>query len=104
MGALRAAAESAPRAAGIDPATLFLDTDGPRLLFVDGRFEPAHSRPGPVQLTQCLNGTPGDCSLEGSCATKAHWPLINRSVRQALADVTLAAIVAAAVPAKKVVA
>ena len=55
---------------------------------------------GPVQLTQCLNGTPGDCSLEGSCATKAHWPLINRSVRDALAAVTLAAIVSAAAPAK----
>jgi FeS assembly SUF system regulator len=50
---------------------------------------------GPVQLTQCMSGTPGDCSLEGGCATRAHWPLINKSVRQALADVTLADIVGA---------
>ena len=47
---------------------------------------------GPVQLTQCMSGTPGDCSLEGSCASRAHWPLINRSVRDALAAVSLADI------------
>ena len=52
MHTLRAAADSAPRASGIDPADLFLDLDGPRLLFVDGRFEPAHSRPGPVQVAR----------------------------------------------------
>ena len=51
LDTLRAAAETAPAATGIDPATLFLDIAGPRLLFVDGAFEPAHSRPGPVQLT-----------------------------------------------------
>ncbi|RZL98480.1 MAG: SufD family Fe-S cluster assembly protein, partial [Sphingomonas sp.] len=54
MQALRAAADSEPHVTGIDPASLFLDLDGPRLCFIDGRFEPAHSRPGPVQLTQQL--------------------------------------------------
>jgi Fe-S cluster assembly protein SufD len=52
MNALRAAADAEPRATGIDPATLFLDLEGPRLLFVDGVFEPAHSRPGPVNITR----------------------------------------------------
>ena len=50
MSALRAAAEAAPRATGIDPRTLFLDIAGLRLLFVDGVFEPAHSLPGKVQV------------------------------------------------------
>lgn len=57
MGALRAAAEAAPRAIGIDPASLFLDIEGPRLCFVDGVFEPAHSRPGPVQVGRIVPDT-----------------------------------------------
>jgi Fe-S cluster assembly protein SufD len=52
MAALRNAAEAEPRAPGIKPAELFLDLDGPRLLFVDGVFEPAHSRPGPVKVAR----------------------------------------------------
>jgi Fe-S cluster assembly protein SufD len=50
MGALRAAAETTPRPSAHNPADLFLDLEGPRLLFVDGVFEPAHSRPGRVQV------------------------------------------------------
>ncbi|MBX3563452.1 MAG: SufD family Fe-S cluster assembly protein [Sphingomonas sp.] len=50
MAALKAAAGVEPHTSNIDPASLFLDLDGPRLLFVDGTFEPAHSRPGPVQV------------------------------------------------------
>ena len=50
MAALRTAAESAPRDLGVDPKSLFLDVEGPRLLFVDGVFEPAHSHPGRVQV------------------------------------------------------
>lgn len=52
LDTLRAAADSAPQPTGIDPASLFLDLAGPRLTFIDGAFEPAHSRPGPVQLTR----------------------------------------------------
>lgn len=52
LDTLRTAAETAPAATGIEPAALFLDLPGPRLLFVDGAFEPAHSRPGAVQLTR----------------------------------------------------
>ncbi|MFL6846406.1 MAG: SufB/SufD family protein [Allosphingosinicella sp.] len=38
-------------ASGAVPRTLpWLDCDGPRLLFVDGRFEVSHSRPGPLTL------------------------------------------------------
>jgi len=52
MATLRAAADAGPRDAGIKPAELFLDIEGPRLLFVDGVFEPAHSRPGPVKVAR----------------------------------------------------
>jgi Fe-S cluster assembly protein SufD len=58
LDSLRAAADTAPQATGIDPASLFLDLPGPRLTFIDGAFEPAHSRPGPVQLTRLeMTGT-----------------------------------------------
>ena len=72
MQALRAAAETSSHATGIDPAGLFLDIDGPRLLFVDGRFEPAHSRPGPVQITRQTATT--DHPL-GSLAEGEGWSL-----------------------------
>jgi Fe-S cluster assembly protein SufD len=48
--AIVAAADAPHATAATDPARWFLDLDGPRLLFVDGRFEPAHSRPGAVQV------------------------------------------------------
>lgn len=72
MATLKAAAETGQRDAGIDPAGLFLDIEGPRLLFVDGRFEPAHSRPGPVQVTQQLATT--DHPL-GSLTDGEGWSL-----------------------------
>lgn len=72
LDTLRAAADSVPEATGVDPSTLFLDIAGPRLLFVDGAFEPAHSRPGPVQLT-ALEMT-GDHPL-GRLAQGEGWVL-----------------------------
>jgi Fe-S cluster assembly protein SufD len=57
MAALRAAVEAEPRASAIAPADLFLDIEGPRLLFVDGVFEPAHSRPGRVQVGRIVPET-----------------------------------------------
>lgn len=72
MAALRAAAETPSHPTGIDPPDLFLDLDGPRLLFVDGRFEPAHSMPGPVQITQQTAAT--DHPL-GSLAEGEGWSL-----------------------------
>ncbi len=49
---------------------------------------------GPIAIAQCLHGDT-DCGLEANCAVRPHWPLINTRVRDALADVTLAAILAA---------
>lgn len=50
---------------------------------------------GPVALTLCTTGEhTGDCELEGCCPVRGHWQKINRAVRDALEDVTLADIVA----------
>ena len=51
MATLEAAARSERSAPDLSPADLFLDMDGPRLAFVDGVFDPTHSRPGPVSVT-----------------------------------------------------
>ncbi|WP_404334866.1 SufD family Fe-S cluster assembly protein [Sphingomonas sp. MMS12-HWE2-04] len=81
MAALRNAADAAPRATGIDPSALFLDIAGPRLLFVDGVFEPAHSRPGAVQL---LPLAPETAHPLGQLAQGEGWVL--RLAAEAAAD------------------
>jgi len=50
---------------------------------------------GPIAIAQCLHDKPSDCALESNCAVRPHWSLINVRVREALSDVSLAAIVAA---------
>jgi FeS assembly SUF system regulator len=47
---------------------------------------------GPVALTQCLHGDASACQIEGSCAVRPHWPVINARVRSALAELSLAEI------------
>lgn len=44
------AAVAAERVAAADVTGLFLDIPGPRLCFIDGVFEPAHSIPGKVKV------------------------------------------------------
>ena len=44
---------------------------------------------GPVGMTSCAHGG-GDCQLEGHCAPRPHWEVVNAAVRDALARVTLA--------------
>ena len=73
MPALAAAAEAPHAPQDIDPATLFLDgVEGPRLTFIDGAFEPAHSRPGPVTIAAFRPET--DHPL-GAQATGEGWTL-----------------------------
>jgi len=43
---------------------------------------------GPIALTSCLDGG-HDCSLEGACAVRPHWPVVNAALRGALAQVPL---------------
>lgn len=49
---------------------------------------------GPVALTLCTTVEhTGDCELEMRCPVRGHWQKINRAVRSALEEVTLADIV-----------
>lgn len=44
---------------------------------------------GPVGLTEC-SSVPGACSQEPHCSVRGNWQRINRTIRAALAGVTLA--------------
>ncbi len=44
---------------------------------------------GPIALTECSDGT-GLCGQETQCSVRGNWQLINRAVRDALEQVTLA--------------
>ena len=48
---------------------------------------------GPIGLTQCA-AHPGQCVQEASCHVREPWQRINSVVRRALAEVTLADLVA----------
>jgi Fe-S cluster assembly protein SufD len=85
MAALRAAAEAEPRDTGLNPAGLFLDIEGPRLLFVDGMFEPAHSRPGRVQVAKLAAQT--DHPL-GQLAEGEGWNL-TLGAREAVTNIQI---------------
>lgn len=45
---------------------------------------------GPIALTQCIERGPGYCELEGLCPSRTGWHVINRAVRQAFEEVSLA--------------
>ena len=44
---------------------------------------------GPIVLTACLDETKNDCTLEGCCHVRSHWPVVNAALRGALAGVPL---------------
>lgn len=45
---------------------------------------------GPIALTDCVDGQTGSCGVESLCARRGSWDKVNRAVRRALDDVTLA--------------
>ena len=45
---------------------------------------------GPIAITSCTEPTPGDCSILSLCPARANWERINRAIREALGEVTLA--------------
>ncbi len=47
---------------------------------------------GPIALTSCVDGATQECCVEQSCKVKPHWNVVNRAVRGALADVSLASL------------
>ena len=50
---------------------------------------------GPVSLTACVDGAEGSCKVETLCPLRGHWDVLNRAVRGALEQVSLAELAAA---------
>lgn len=44
---------------------------------------------GPIALTTCVDEDRHDCALDGHCAVKPHWGVVNSAIRGALASVPL---------------
>ena len=42
---------------------------------------------GPIALAQCTDL--GDCAIDHTCAVRPHWPLVNETLRGALAGIPL---------------
>ncbi|MBA3676022.1 MAG: Rrf2 family transcriptional regulator [Sphingosinicella sp.] len=49
---------------------------------------------GPIAMTNCIEGSPQDCALEGSCRVKPHLKAVNGAVRGALQNVSLESLAA----------
>jgi FeS assembly SUF system regulator len=47
---------------------------------------------GPIALTSCVDTGSHNCAMEGSCAVQPHWAVVNKTVREALADVKLTSL------------
>jgi len=47
---------------------------------------------GPIALTACAEHGAQDCGLDHHCQVRPHWAVVNRAVRAALAEVTLATL------------
>lgn len=45
---------------------------------------------GPIAVTTCIANTDHDCALEGNCTVQPHWGVVNSTIRNALAGVSLA--------------
>lgn len=44
---------------------------------------------GPIALTACVENGRHDCGMENCCSVRPHWPLVNQTMRGALAEITL---------------
>ena len=53
---------------------------------------------GPIALTACVEHGRHDCTLESACMVRPHWPLINETLRGALAQVSLTRLAEVAQP------
>lgn len=51
---------------------------------------------GPIALTDCVDGAEGACGVERLCPMRGNWDKVNRAVRGALDEVTLADMAAPA--------
>jgi FeS assembly SUF system regulator len=53
---------------------------------------------GPIALTACVDGAATPCEVQGLCAVKGRWDLVNEAIRSALGTITLAAMREASIP------
>jgi FeS assembly SUF system regulator len=53
---------------------------------------------GPIALTACVDGAAGSCDVEGRCAVKGRWDLVNDAIHGALSQITLADMREASLP------
>lgn len=53
---------------------------------------------GPIALTACVDGATGSCDVQGLCAVKGRWDLVNEAIQASLSSITLAQMRAASVP------
>ena len=45
---------------------------------------------GPIALTACVEGGSGCCEVQGMCAARGRWDVVNDVIRSALASISLA--------------
>jgi FeS assembly SUF system regulator len=45
---------------------------------------------GPIALAACVEGSGDHCEVEGLCSMRGNWNRVNRAIRTALDEVTLA--------------
>lgn len=45
---------------------------------------------GPIVMTACVEHGRLECAIEASCGARPHWPQVNRAVRGALENISLA--------------
>jgi FeS assembly SUF system regulator len=54
---------------------------------------------GPIALTACVDGSAAPCcEVQGLCAVKGRWDLVNDAIRQALESITLSDMREAGIP------
>ena len=49
---------------------------------------------GPIAVTACVEGGTNDCAMESKCPVRGNWDKVNRAIRAALEEVSLADIAA----------
>jgi FeS assembly SUF system regulator len=47
---------------------------------------------GPIAMTNCINASTCNCTIEPDCNIKPHWAIVNNAVRSALSDVSLSSL------------
>jgi len=45
---------------------------------------------GPIALTACVDGHDGQCGVESLCPMRGNWDKVNKAIRRALEEVSLA--------------